>query len=88
MKLLHFDLMVVAPAIEDLSIPMFVRQMRTIAPWLKWVLAGPGITSQLELAARANGALAVIDDLADWSELETLVATVRQRSGRSSLAEA
>jgi len=82
LKLLHVDLLVVAPRLGDLSIAMLVRQARIISPWLKWVLAGPDISTQDEVAARCNGALAVIDDPNDWTELESLAASVRKHSYR------
>jgi hypothetical protein len=75
LKLLRADLVVVSPAAMDgSSLPVWVRRMRAIAPWQKWVLAGDGITSRDELAARCNGALAVLDQPVpdDWSELIAL----------------
>jgi len=88
MNLLHFDLLVVAPRLGDLSIAMLVRQARIISPWMKWVLAGPGITSQDEIAARCNGVLAVLDDLNDWTELESLASSARRHSYRPVAIEA
>jgi hypothetical protein len=79
MKLLRFDLVVATPGGLDLPIPVLSRQMRAISPWQKWALCGPDITDQDELAARCNGALAVLDDVGDWSEFEQMAANVRRR---------
>jgi hypothetical protein len=85
-KLLQFDLVVVAPGEIGMSVPQFVRQMRVVAPWLKWVLASTRtsdpVTTQDELAARCNGALAVIDEIESFDELLTLASSVRMRSRR------
>ncbi len=83
-KLLQFDLAVVSPRPIGMSIPQLVRQMRIIAPHLKWVLASDadpkfGITQQDELAARCNGAVAVLDQVSDFSELLSLASGVRSR---------
>jgi hypothetical protein len=86
MKLLRFDLVVVSPELAGMSIPHFARQLRLVAPWQKWVLAtsaGEGLTMQDELAARCNGALAVIDDVGDWSELLALAARCRGAAQRA-----
>ena len=97
MKLLRFDLVVVAPGGVGMSIPHLVRQMRVIAPWQKWVLAANGnvsggneggLTQQDELAARCNGALAVIDEVNDWSEVCALASGVRGRSRPPAALEA
>ncbi len=91
-KLLQFDLAVVSPGEIGMSIPQFVRQMRVVAPWLKWVLASTQksspITAQDELAARCNGALAVIDEIDAFDELLTLATSVRSRSRRTVALEA
>ncbi len=95
MKLLRFDLVVVSPdGLGGMSVPHLVRQMRVIAPWQKWVLAAAdangecGLTQQDELAARCNGALAVIDEVNDWSEVCSLASSVRSRSRREFALEA
>lgn len=88
MKLLRFDLVVLSPGVNDVSIPLLIRQMRVIAPWQKWVLVGPGITDPMELASRCNGVLAVIDELSDWSELESLALTVGRRQRMPVAADA
>lgn len=88
MKLLRFDLIVATPGGIDLSVPILVRQMRAISPWQKWALVGPDISDQDELAARCNGALAVLDDRGDWSEFEQMAANVRRRNGRTLAAQA
>jgi hypothetical protein len=92
LKLLQFDLVVVSPGEIGMSIPQLVRQMRVVSPWLKWVLASTKtsepITSQDELAARCNGALAVIDEIDTFDELLTLASGVRSRSRRTVALEA
>lgn len=92
LKLLQFDLVVVAPGQIGMSIPQLVRQMRVVAPWLKWVLAStrtsPPITAQDELAARCNGALAVIDEISAIDELLSLASSVRSRSRATVALEA
>lgn len=88
MKLLRFDLVAISPGVNDASIPQLIRQMRVIAPWQKWVLVGPGITDPMELASRCNGVLAVIDDVGDWSGIESLASSVSRRQMRPAALQA
>lgn len=78
-SLLQIALVVVGPSggKDRITIEQFVRRMRVISPWLKWAMAcdpqaGQTLTRQDELAARCNGAMAVVDDVGDFSELRLL----------------
>jgi hypothetical protein len=88
MKLLRFDLVVVSPELAGMSIPHFARRLRMIAPYQKWALAtvnGEVLTQQDELAARCNWALAVIDDVGNWSEIAGLAGKSRSAARRQAM---
>ncbi len=87
MSLLRFALVVVGPSggKDRITIEQFVRRMRVISPWLKWAMAcdpqsGQTLSRQDELAARCNGAMAVMDNVGDFSELRLLAMDLMSRT--------
>lgn len=83
MQLLHYDLVVVSAAVSDMTVWNLVQRMRVLAPWQKWLLVGPSISTEAEIAARALGAIAVIDEPGDWRELTQMAQAVARKSRRS-----
>lgn len=87
LRLLRFDLVVIAAGVTHAPLSGFIRPMRRICPDMKWVLVSTSdsdpILPQNELDARCHGALAVLDLVQGWDDLLELAWSVRKRSGSS-----
>jgi DNA-binding response OmpR family regulator len=81
MRLMQFDLLVVAPNIADMPLWQFVQRVRMTRPWQRWALATDQLTPQEEVTARSLGVIGIFKEKTDWPELLHVAESIRRRTG-------
>jgi len=83
--MLRFDLLLIGPAVPDISIWEFVRRARIGWPWPKWALVGERISEQQEITARMMGVTKIFETFPTSQELMELTGQLRARAAQSVL---